>query len=249
MTGWLHPLSEALDRASRPVTFFFRDDDGGWDDEALGRLLERFAESAVALDVAVIPTALGLRTARELLRGAGGARVRVHQHGYAHANHEPAGRKCEFGPSRPLAFQHRDIAAGQTMLRAVFGAQLDPIFTPPWNRCVPETGELLRELGFAVLSRDRSAGSLQRAPLRELPIHVDWFAKDHGQRSSFDALGVELAAAAGSGEPLGVMLHHAVMDAPEHRALGELLALVASHRNARPVSMWSAARLEAPASP
>ena len=38
--------------------------------------------------------------------------VAVHQHGFAHENHEPQGRKCEFGPSRSRVAQRRDIAAG-----------------------------------------------------------------------------------------------------------------------------------------
>ena len=40
MTMWLDPLRAALDDTPRPVDFFFRDDDAGWDDERLFAMLE-----------------------------------------------------------------------------------------------------------------------------------------------------------------------------------------------------------------
>ena len=45
----------------------------------------------------------------------------MHQHGYAHVNHEPEGRKCQFGASRSAAEQSDDIAAGRELLGSQAG--------------------------------------------------------------------------------------------------------------------------------
>lgn len=58
MSAWLAPLRAALDHAARPVTFFFRDDDAGWADDDLYRLIDIFDRWAIPLDLAVIPNAL-----------------------------------------------------------------------------------------------------------------------------------------------------------------------------------------------
>ena len=124
--------------------------------------------------------------AREL---AARPEVGLHQHGLAHVNHEREGRKCEFGPARGAAAQRRDIAEGRERLAALLGARVDPIFTPPWNRCTAETGRCLAELGFEVLSRESRAAPLGVPGLRELPVSVDWFAHRHGERLSPAELG------------------------------------------------------------
>ena len=227
---WLDPVQEELDAASTPVDVFFRDDDAGWRDDRLLALLELFAEHALPLDVAVIPAALDRPVAAEL-RGRAGARLGLHQHGFAHANHEPDGRRYEFGPSRPYADQRRDIAAGAERLAALLGGAVDPIFTPPWNRCTDVTGRCLLELGFGVLSRESRAEPLGIAGLRELPVHVDWC------RLTPPEVAERLAGALGAGGPAGVMLHHAVMDGADRARAGELLALVAAHPRARPRRM------------
>jgi peptidoglycan/xylan/chitin deacetylase (PgdA/CDA1 family) len=231
MRGWLDPLRSALDVAPAPVPVFFRDDDAGWRDDRLLALLDVFDRHGVPVDVAAIPAALSRGLAAELLaRGA-----RVHQHGWAHVDHEPAGRRCEFGPSRPRAAQLEDIAAGAARLEELLGPHVEPIFTPPWNRCTEVTAECLAELGFACLSRESRAAELDG--IAELPVHVDWFAHRRGARLARPELGARLAAQASEGGPLGVMLHHAVMDVDELAALDELVALVAAHDAARFVPM------------
>src|SRR4026209_57642 len=97
-TNWLDPLRQALDEAPAPIAFFFRDDDAGWEDARLFELLDVFADYDVPIDLAVIPKSISQNTAA-LLRKRVEDRpehVSVHQHGYAHVNHEETGRKCEF---------------------------------------------------------------------------------------------------------------------------------------------------------
>ncbi len=237
MTGWLDPLRAALDASDRPVSFFFRDDDAGWDDRALERLLEVFESHGVPLDVAAIPTAVTARTV-ELLKGrrAEGRDVTVHQHGFAHVNHEVEGRKCEFGVSRTADQQAEDVATGRALLRELVG-EVPSVFTPPWNRCAPWTGEVLRDLGFGVLSRDLSAGSADVPGLVELPVTADWFAKRKGVAVDRAGRSELLAASARGSTPVGVMLHHAVMADEDLADLGALLGLVAAHPAAVPAHL------------
>lgn len=233
MSDWLTPLRETLDTATRPVPFFFRDDDAGWDDVALDALLGVFERPGLPLDVAVIPAAMDAATVT-LLRDridSGRGDIAVHQHGFAHVNHEPAGRKCEFGLSRPAPQQRRDIEQGRDLLVSQLPEAVS-IFTPPWNRCAPWTASVLRHLGFEVLSRDVSAGRAGLAWLAELPVTVDWFGKVAHVMVGNEGRGELLAKACRKDQPVGVMLHHAVMSAQDLTHVGELLELVAGHPQA-----------------
>jgi hypothetical protein len=214
---WLDPVTAALEAAPAPVDVFFRDDDAGWGTDRLLPLLDAFARHDLPLDLAVIPRALDEELAAELRSRTAGQRLQLHQHGYTHDNHEPEGRKHEFGAHRSRAQQQDDIAAGGTRLRDLLG-HTEPVFTPPWNRCTADTGHALVELGFAVLSREARAEPLGIDGLREVPIRVDWVKPDAIER---------LAQALGEGGRTGVMFHHAEMDAGELARAEELLALLA----------------------
>jgi hypothetical protein len=218
----LASVAAALDAAPEPVTVFFRDDDAGWGDGRLLELIARFAEHGLPLDLAVIPAALGAELA-ERLRGAP---VGLHQHGFAHTNHEPAGRKCEFGVSRSPEHQRADLAAGRARLRELLGDRLDPLFTPPWNRCTAATGACLLELGFSTLSREHRAEPLALPGLFELPVRLDV------ARLAPEELTARLVAEIGAGGPIGIMFHHAVMEPADMALASALLALLAAHPRA-----------------
>jgi hypothetical protein len=244
MSRWLDPLRSALDASPDPVTFFFRDDDAGWRDDRLFALLDRFAHHGVCIDLAVIPADLGLALARRLQRTVRDSndRVAVHQHGFAHINHEQIGRKCEFGPARAEAAQHRDIEMGWQRLQQLIGPLVQPMFTPPWNRCTQETALCLIDLGFHVLSRDASAAPLDVAGLIELPIRLDWNAHHRGVRLTLAQWGAALATAVRTTQPVGIMLHHAILDEEEQEMVLQLLAVLAGHAHVRSAPMMSVAR-------
>jgi hypothetical protein len=244
--AWLDPLRKALDDGSRAVACFFRDDDVGWRHDRLGDLVDLFAELGLPLDLAAIPAALDTPAARDLRRrieqSDGG--LGVHQHGYAHANHEPAGaRKCEFGPARGRDAQLRDIAAGRTRLAGLLGPVVEPIFTPPWNRCTAATAGCLLGLGFETLSREASATPLAAPGLRELPVSVDWCKRRDGTRLPPGAIAGLAAAAVERGGPVGMMFHHAEMDRGELDSAAELLTVLAEHERARCIRMRDAVAL------
>ena len=234
MTAWLDPLRQALDESDMPTDFFFRDDDVGWANDEFRALLACFRRHSVPLDIAAIPSALTAEFADEIrtARDEAPALIGVHQHGFSHTNHEVVGRKCEFGSSRTRQDQYRDIQLGKMILEAILGSALDPIFTPPWNRCTEITGECLRELGFRVLSRDATAPSLALSGLKELPISIDWFGKKNGERLSFQSLGTLIANRVKQKEHVGIMLHHELMNAGERELLNGLLLLLSTHRQA-----------------
>ena len=246
MFDLLTPVRAALDAASVPLDIFLRNDDAGWNDERLMALLDVAARAGVAIDLAAIPTAVGDALAHELrVRiDAAHGRVGVHQHGYAHTNHQTQTRACEFGPERDMAAQRQDLLLGRARLQQHFGDRLDAIFTPPWNRCASGTPPLLAELGYTALSRDRGA-TAQRA-LPELPIDVDW-SKHHragGPQAIAKTLARVIGERSADGQPLGLMLHHAQMVDGELALLEGWLDVLANH----PRAHWRSMRSLQPAS-
>jgi predicted deacetylase len=239
MGDWLDPVRAGLDGRITPTMIFMRDDDAGWADEQLYQLLEIVQDRELPLDVAAIPAAVTPALARALSDAIDGmdGRVAVHQHGFSHVNHESTGRKSEFGPSRAEAQQRADIVAGRRKLEDAFGARLADIFTPPWNRCTETTANVLVELGFDLLSRDASAPAFGISGLGELPVDLDWSGRrgaSVGPIAWGQSIGRAIASAA---QPVGLMLHHAVMTDEDRRLLRELLAVVARHPMARVLSM------------
>ena len=133
---------------------FFRDDDAGWGDDRLSALLDLFAARGVPVDVAVIPAELHAGLAGELAARARAGGVRLHQHGFPHVNHEPSGRKHEFGPTRRAAEQCADVAAGPVSaarrVRRAGRPGVHPAVEPLHRRHRGRAGQP----GMRVLSRD-----------------------------------------------------------------------------------------------
>jgi hypothetical protein len=244
MRNWLDPLCRALDTVVTPVAFFFRNDDVGWGDDRLFALLDLFARYGLPLDLAVIPQELTSRLAYELTHCLEDipAKIGVHQHGFAHVNHESAGRKSEFGPERAAVAQRQDIARGLSRLVDLLGTFVESIFTPPWNRCTVETGYCLEELNFHILSRDLHAPPRGIPGLVELPVTIDWFAHRKGDRLSHAEVVALIASRVQLETPVGIMFHHTLMDTDERRAAGELLAMLARHDLAQCYSMMELVR-------
>ena len=232
MTTWLDPMRARLDATERPITFFFRDDDVGWGDERLWALLDRFTTPGRPIDLAVIPALLNgslVRALRQRMERSN-REVALHQHGWAHVNHEPCGRRSEFGPSRSIAEMRADLRRGRAAMSAAFGAAASAVFVPPWNRCSEVTAAVLRDEGVRAVSREATAEPFGLRGLAEIPITVDWLAKRKGGgRVAAEARGQLLATAASGARPVGVMLHHAVMTDDDLAELDELLDLLDTH--------------------
>ncbi len=212
-------LRDALELG--PVEVFFRDDDAGWEDARLLELIARF--EGFPLDLAVIPMELTERLAGAL-EGVG-----CHQHGYAHTNHQLEGRKCEFGPARSKAQQRDDIAAGRERLSELLGDRLDPFFTPPWNRCTRDTGEVLRRTRLHAALARAPGGAARAAPRAPGPPR---------RRAAYrrNELDERFAGFVRAGGPVGVMFHHGVMEPPDMAFASELLTVL-QHPNVTPRRM------------
>lgn len=233
-------MADALDGLRAPIDVFIRDDDAGWNDAQLLVLLDLTQRCGVPIDLAAIPRAMTRGLARELRKRceAANERIGLHQHGCTHFNHEVEARKCEFGSARSAEQQRDDLARGQAQLRQHLGDLLQPIFTPPWNRCSEITPGLLADLGFAALSRDRGAKPAQSA-LQEIAVDVDW--SRHWRDGGAPAVAAAFTRAAGEravdGQPLGLMLHHAAMHQDEFSLLMQWLGVLSAHPRVRWRSM------------
>jgi hypothetical protein len=240
--AWTRPIAEALDARSAPLPVFFRNDEAGWADSRLLRLIALFEDRGLPIDIAAIPTAISVRLAAQLsYRARVSNLVALHQHGFAHQNHESGLRHCEFGPSRDLVTQLADIKAGRKRLLAFFGPHLEPLFTPPWNRCTAATGEALLHAGIMGVSRDLTAERLSIPGLVECPIAIDWSTRPrHKGGITGWALRCARAIADADG-PLGILIHHLITDEEEREQLGTLLTLLGNHDRVRPITMRLAA--------
>lgn len=192
----------------RDIDVFFRDDDADRDIPQLRQLLQLFSSREIPLSLAIIPGSLTPDAAQLLALLP--ESFELHQHGWMHTNHEPQGRKCEFGASRSYDQQRHDIAQGRERLRAMLGpVRVAPVFTPPWNRCTVETARALMDLNFEILSKDRSPA----LGMREVSISVDLFTWKNGPAlKPLAQVAAEIEACRmASAAPVGILLHHKVM--------------------------------------
>lgn len=228
----LRPALDELASTGRQAQVFFRDDDVDEDEPTLHQLLECFIRCDVPINLEVIPGRLTISSIgllNQCQRYQPGL-IELDQHGWQHVNHEPTGRKCEFGSSRSYDQQYEDIARGRKMLESAFGAAFSPVFTPPWNRCTPDTFRVLDELGFQVLSRDSSNAPITGYGFRELSITLDLYRwKNGAAMKAPEEIIRELGAQCRTQTRVGIMLHHKVMDEIAFELLEAMLTTLRQH--------------------
>ncbi|MFZ5571443.1 MAG: polysaccharide deacetylase family protein [Thermodesulfobacteriota bacterium] len=222
-------LSRVLGRKDRrrPIQVFFRADDIGVPGEQVYRLIRLFLKYRSPLNLAVVPAWLTAPRWRKL-REAGAAHPELwcwHQHGWRHVNHEPSGKKQEFGPARSRHRIRKDLAAGFRRLEELLGRDFTPVFTPPWNRCSRETIAVLSELGYAAFSASPavSEGSPFAEPLPNFCVQVDLHTRKESRADrDWIALLAELESAL-SQNRCGIVIHHRRMNDQAFRFLETLL--------------------------
>jgi peptidoglycan/xylan/chitin deacetylase (PgdA/CDA1 family) len=229
-TDWTNRLSDALERgsANQAPTVFFRADDVGAGGQAFEALCILFRSFQVPLAMAVVPSWLSSVRQKQLFESAPLSEKLWgwHQHGWRHVNWQKTGKKSEFGEHRPFERQWRDIWQGQQKMKEIFGDNLLPIFTPPWNRMSNATLKVLQELNFKGISLAGSTPRGFRPPptLKKIRVHLDLHTrKGRDGDSDFDGLLEELAILIGRREPFGVMIHHHRMTAFAFQFLHALL--------------------------
>jgi predicted glycosyltransferase len=227
--AWQRELRASLkliQAEGKEVQIFFRDDDIDEDEETLIRLLDLFLSHGAPLNLAVIPDLLSDATVKRLLTRELWIpeSLGLIQHGWRHTNHEQEGRKCEFGISRSLADKFNDIARGKARLEEAFGPRFYPAFTPPWNRCTPDTFGLLDELGFLVLSKDRGKEPVEGHRFQEISTTLDLYRwKDGATLKPADEIVPALISQMRELDRVGILLHHKVMDDTAFTFLDQLL--------------------------
>ncbi len=196
------------------VTIFFRADDVAVPGRQFSRLMDLFSAYGVPLSLAVVPSAL-TRKRWQYLKGfekKNPLRWCWHQHGWRHVNHETKGKKQEFGDGRRVSEIKRDLVKGKERLEMVMGDHFNPVFTPPWNRCSSVTLKLLKELGYAAVSR--SCGSKKPSPvgLPDYCVNVDLHTRtERRPAEAWQNLFTELRQAIASSQ-CGIMIHHRMMN-------------------------------------
>lgn len=170
-----HRLTAALDtwrRRSMRARFWWRDDDAVRDGPLLQRLFHTVGDSPLAL--AVIPQLampdLVAAVARE-------PNVTVFQHGWAHINHAPRGRKLgawELDGFRPPAQVLEEMQQGKARLAQLFGDRFAAVMVPPWNRVHESLMPGLAAQGFVgVTTMSERAADEPVAGLRRIDCRFD----------------------------------------------------------------------------
>ncbi|HEU0176705.1 MAG TPA: hypothetical protein VFV58_20760 [Blastocatellia bacterium] len=215
-----------------PLRLFFRNDDVDEDEAPLRRLLRLFMERNTPINLGVIPGRLTAACVELLAQstGAAPALLELNQHGWLHLNHEREGRKCEFGPSRTYAEQLADIAQGQARMTEAFGPNWFPVFIPPWNRCTEDTRRAIDHLGFRALSAKLGRSVVTGYRFEEISITLDLYHWNDGARlKTPDEVIDDLISQLSRQKPIGVALHHKVMDEHAFSFLGSLIDSLAAH--------------------
>ena len=224
-------LEKALDGAAGPTRIWWRDDDAGADSAELAALLDLAERRRAPVALAVVPGWLREDCAERIGRCG---LATVLQHGVVHADHAVApAKKIELGGDAARPALLAELEAGRRRLAERFGRQFVPALVPPWNRIAADVVEAAPGLGFTGLS---VFGPVRPAPgLRRVNTHLDlvvWRERSRPLDAGEAIRGLARLVAAGSGEPLGILSHHAVMGPDAFATLDRLLALVQDHRRA-----------------
>ena len=226
---------DAWSAAGAAAEFWWRDDDAAGATPALRRLLALRRAADVPLAVAAIPRRAAPTLVRTLERERD---VDVLQHGWAHANHAPAGaKKAEFGEDRDPRDAAREIAEGRSRLHGLFGRPPEAL-VPPWNRIGGSVAALLPDCGVRGLSGFGPRGKPAPSAVTVVNAHIDiidWkgtrgFA---GEKAAISAAVTHLAdrrrRAADPAEPTGLLTHHLVHDEDSWDFLVRFLRETAAH--------------------
>ncbi len=205
-------LTEALAAADGqdPIPVFFRADDVAVPGKRFRELVDVFSRYQVPLSMSVVPTWLTETRWKSIERlcNKHSNLWCFYQHGWRHTNHEPSGKKQEFGPARSMAEIEQDLMRGGERLRSLMQDAFFPAFTPPWNRCSEETLGVLISSGYLAISRSRGASPLAPADMPDFQINVDLHTrKERSVVMGWKNLYTELATGIANGF-CGIMIHH-----------------------------------------
>ena len=213
----LHDELDVWHGEGRIATLWWRDDDATAPVPALDRLARLAREHEVTVGLAVIP-ALAEPSLAPWLESV---RAEFLQHGWAHRNHAAQGEKnIELGRHRAPGVVAAELADGFGKLRELAGARFLPVLVPPWNRIDPALIPELPRVGFRALSTYGPRLSPMPVPrVGQTNCHVDvvdwrggrgFVGRDRALAAVVAHLAARRERSADSGEPTGLLTHHAV---------------------------------------
>ncbi len=223
MIDWTPLRAElAIWRAEeRQIPIWWRDDDAVGHTPELEHLIALSQEVGVPVHLAIIP-AHATDGLKETVQGSDHLIPLVH--GWAHVNHSPpALKKAEFGAVRDKQAVQKDIASGFEKMTDLFGANLCPIFVPPWNRVDPAYLPMFAAQGYRAISTYLPRRQIEDVPgLENINTHVDPIAwkttrglvrPEHLIARTVQLLQDRRSGITDASEPLGYLTHHLVHDA------------------------------------
>lgn len=224
-------IHHGLGSAEKAVPLFFRADDIGVPSKSFAKMTELFTKYRIPLCLAVVPAWLTAPRVSALKKEASSTELFCwHQHGWRHKNHEPSGKKQEFGDNRTTEAVFNDIKHGRDRLAEILRDDFYPIFTPPWNRCGSSALESLSRLSFKGISRSTAAFPPSPSGLPDYQINIDLHTrKEADPRQSLELLLSELSQALSSALP-GIMLHHQRMNSSAFDFLELLLNIMSREK-------------------
>jgi hypothetical protein len=200
--------------SQEPVAVFFRADDVAVPGKQFRELVDVFSRYRVPLSMAVVPAWLTAARWKSIQRlcNQNAKLWCFYQHGWQHMNHEPTGKKQEFGPARTTVEIEHDLMQGRERLMFLMQDVFFPAFTPPWNRCSKEALNVLQTSECQAISRSRGAYPPAPAGMPDFQVNVDL----HTRKERTAALGwknlyAELATGIADGF-CGIMIHHQCMN-------------------------------------
>jgi MoaA/NifB/PqqE/SkfB family radical SAM enzyme len=219
-------------------TVYFRDDDVSIFTPKLARLLDLFIQNKVPISLAVVPGRISKDCADRLLglKQANPELLEIHQHGYLHENHGTIQAPYEFGPSRSIDEQRRDIFLGIGIMERLFKQDFVPMFTPPFHGFDENTVAVLHGTGYCI-SADRSVPGITSCP-----VALD-FVESYSPLRNRPAKDIKdlYERLSKRNAPVGIVLHHELLSEEQFEFLGPFLEYLKDH--ADPVLM---SRLAAP---
>jgi len=215
---------------SRPINVFFRNDDVGSYDPTLNSLIDVFVTNRIPLTLGIIPRHLTPKSINYLkdLKDTPGSLIELHQHGYCHKNHGSQSDKYEFGANRPMTKQHQDLAKGWELLCKAFPERVFKAFSAPWNRVSEATILALESLHFKVLSRshklrESDAPYVSSGQPVEFNVSVDLYNWKKRRPATAEEVQIQIETVANRHSVLGILSHHANMNASSKTFLSELI--------------------------
>ncbi len=210
-------LNESVRKAGHQVRFFFRADDIGIPGKKFFRLMDIFLKHKMPLCFAVVPCWFSTKRWK-ILKQIDDKAPQLwcwHQHGWSHKNHEPYGKKQEFGKTISAERIKKDILKGREKLEKIMENRFTPVFTPPWNRMDTRALTILKESGFKAVSRqEKSDHDKEMLPegLLDFSVNVDLHTRREVlPEDAWEALFDEFSYAVQTGI-CGVMIHHQLMN-------------------------------------